>query len=161
MLIFALHSTSDDQLSNLRDKSHPKWKKNGHWIVTKVKCSFLDYIQLLMSNLSDKSCTKCKIMANIFMAKLIWPKIDALPLEKKKLEIWQKKFMVDLAWPKSMYLSPRNEKLKIWQKCFMGDLAWPKFNIPPPWSQKDVDGTRMEHECEQARGGTCMHDRMI
>ena len=44
MFIFGLHSTSDDQLS---DESQPKCKK---WPPksSKMKCSFLDYIQLLM-----------------------------------------------------------------------------------------------------------------
>ena len=47
MLIFGLLSTSDDQLSNLSNESQPKWKKNplSH---QKMKCSFLDYVQLLM-----------------------------------------------------------------------------------------------------------------
>ena len=50
MFIFGLCSTSDDWPSNLSKKHWPKWKKNGkgplsHW---KIKCPFLDYIQLLM-----------------------------------------------------------------------------------------------------------------
>ena len=47
MLIYGLCSTSDDQLYNPSDKSHPKCKK---WLPNhqKMKCSFLDYIQLLM-----------------------------------------------------------------------------------------------------------------
>ena len=50
MLIFGLHSTSDDRPSNLSKKRWPKHKKNkkgllSHW---KIKCSFLDYVQLLM-----------------------------------------------------------------------------------------------------------------
>ena len=65
-----------------------------------------------------------------------------------------------------MYLSPppmpRNEKLEIWQKNFMADLALPKFDVPPcPKSQKDVDGTRMEHEHEWARDGKCICDGTI
>ena len=48
MLIFGLHLTSNDQLSILSDESRPKCKKkwlSNHQI---MKCSFLDYIQLLM-----------------------------------------------------------------------------------------------------------------
>ena len=50
MLIFGLHSTSDDWLNDLSDKYRPKCKKIKkdplcHW---KIKCSFLDYIQLLL-----------------------------------------------------------------------------------------------------------------
>ena len=50
MFIFWLCSTSDDQLSNLRKKCWPKHKKNkkGPLRHQKIKCSFLDYIQLLM-----------------------------------------------------------------------------------------------------------------
>ena len=47
MLIFGLHLTSDDQPSDLSDKSYPKCKKlllN----CKKMKCSYLDFIQLLM-----------------------------------------------------------------------------------------------------------------
>ena len=47
ILIFGLHSTSDDRLSNLSDKSQPKCKK-GPLSHQKIKCSFLDYVQLLM-----------------------------------------------------------------------------------------------------------------
>ena len=48
MLIFGLCSTSDDQPS---DESQPKCKKSplSH---QKMKCSFLDYIQLLMISLA-------------------------------------------------------------------------------------------------------------
>ena len=50
MLVFGLHSTSDDRPSDLSKKRWPKHKKNkkgllSHW---KIKCSFLDYVQLLM-----------------------------------------------------------------------------------------------------------------
>ena len=50
MLVFGLFSTSDDQPSNLSKKRQPKCKKNekgplSHW---KIKCTFLDYFQLLM-----------------------------------------------------------------------------------------------------------------
>ena len=50
MFIFGLCSTSDDRPSNLSKKHWPKCKKNekgplSHW---KIKCSFLDYVQLLM-----------------------------------------------------------------------------------------------------------------
>ena len=50
MFIFGLSSTSDDQVSDLSKKHRPKCKKNekgplSHW---KMKCLFLDYVQLLM-----------------------------------------------------------------------------------------------------------------
>ena len=50
MFVFGLHSTSDDRPSNLSKKMLTKTQKNekgplGHW---KIKCSFLDYVQLLM-----------------------------------------------------------------------------------------------------------------
>ena len=46
MLIFGLHSASD-QLSDPSDKSQPKCKK-GPLSHHKMKCLFMDYIQLLM-----------------------------------------------------------------------------------------------------------------
>ena len=50
MLIFGLCSTSDDQLRDLSDECWPKCKKKkkGPWGHEKIKCSFLDYVQLLM-----------------------------------------------------------------------------------------------------------------
>ena len=50
MFIFGLHSTSDDQMSDLSKKHQRKYKKNEKGPVNhqKIKCSFLDYIQLLM-----------------------------------------------------------------------------------------------------------------
>ena len=47
MLVFGLHSNSDDQPSNPSNESQPKCHKMplSH---RKMKCSFLDYIQLLM-----------------------------------------------------------------------------------------------------------------
>ena len=50
MFIFGLHSTSDDRLSNLSKKCWPKHKKNQKCPLRyqNIKCSFLDYIQLLM-----------------------------------------------------------------------------------------------------------------
>ena len=47
MLIFELHSTSDDQPSNLSEESRLKCKK-GPLSHQKMKCSFLDYVQLLI-----------------------------------------------------------------------------------------------------------------
>ena len=47
MLIFGLHSTSDDWLSNPSDESRPKMQKRPPKS-SKMKCSFFDYIQLLM-----------------------------------------------------------------------------------------------------------------
>ena len=47
MLIFGLHSTSDDRLSDPYDESQPKCKK-GPLSHQKMKCLFLDYVQLLM-----------------------------------------------------------------------------------------------------------------
>ena len=47
MLIFGLRSTSDDWLSDPSNESQPKCKKR-HLSHQKMKCLFLDYIQLLM-----------------------------------------------------------------------------------------------------------------
>ena len=47
MLIFGLHSTSDDQPSDLSEGSQLKCEK-GPLSHQKVKCSFLDYVQLLI-----------------------------------------------------------------------------------------------------------------
>ena len=47
MLVFRLCSTSDDQPSDPSDESHQNVKK-GPPSHQKMKCSFLDYIQLLM-----------------------------------------------------------------------------------------------------------------
>ena len=47
MLGFGLHSTSDDQPSDLSDEHWPKQKK-GPLTLWKIKCSFLDYVQFLM-----------------------------------------------------------------------------------------------------------------
>ena len=50
MFVFELHSTSDDWPSDLSKKCQPNCKKNekGPLSHQKIKCSFLDYIQLLM-----------------------------------------------------------------------------------------------------------------
>ena len=50
MFIFQLRSTSDDQPSNPSIKHPPKCKKNekGPLSHQKIKCLFLDYVQLLM-----------------------------------------------------------------------------------------------------------------
>ena len=50
MFIFGLCSTSDDWPSDLSKKPQLKHKKNekGPLSHQKIKCSFLDYVQLLM-----------------------------------------------------------------------------------------------------------------
>ena len=50
MFIFGLHSTSDDRPSYLSDNHQLKHKKmkKGPLSHQKIKCLFLDYIQLLM-----------------------------------------------------------------------------------------------------------------
>ena len=50
MLIFGLHSTSNDWPSDLSDEHQPKCKKmkKGPLSRQKIKCLFLDYVQLLM-----------------------------------------------------------------------------------------------------------------
>ena len=50
MFIFGLHSTSDDRPCDLNKKCQPNHKKNekGPLSHQKNKCSFLDYVQLLM-----------------------------------------------------------------------------------------------------------------
>ena len=47
MFIFGLHSTSDDRSSDPSDERQPKCKK-GPLSHQKMKCLFLDYVQLLM-----------------------------------------------------------------------------------------------------------------
>ena len=51
MFIFGLRSTSDDQPSDLSDEHQLKCKKVKKAPLShqKIKCSFLDYIQLLMT----------------------------------------------------------------------------------------------------------------
>ena len=50
MFIFGLRSTSDDQPSDLSDDHEQKCKtmKKGPLCHRKIKCFFLDYVQLLM-----------------------------------------------------------------------------------------------------------------
>ena len=50
MFVFGLHSTSDDRPSDPNKKCWPKCKKNkkGPLSYQKIKCSFLDYVQLLV-----------------------------------------------------------------------------------------------------------------
>ena len=50
MFIFGLHSTSDDRPSDSEQKMLTEMQNNkkGPWSHQKIKCSFLDYIQLLM-----------------------------------------------------------------------------------------------------------------
>ena len=57
MSVFGLHSTSDDRLSNLSKKMLTEMQNNkkgplSHW---KIKCSFLDYVQLLMIGLAIRA----------------------------------------------------------------------------------------------------------
>ena len=50
MFVFGLRSTSDDRLSDLKQKTLTEMQKNekGPLSHRKIKCSFLDYVQLLM-----------------------------------------------------------------------------------------------------------------
>ena len=48
MLVLGLSSTSDDWPSNPSDESQPKCKEKGPLSFQKVKCLFVDYVQLLM-----------------------------------------------------------------------------------------------------------------
>ena len=50
MFIFGLRSTSDDRPSDLNKKTLTEMQKNekGPLSHQKIKCSFLDYVQLLM-----------------------------------------------------------------------------------------------------------------
>ena len=50
MFIFGLHSTSDDWPSNQSKKTLTKTQKNKKGLLShrKIKCSFFDYVQLLM-----------------------------------------------------------------------------------------------------------------
>ena len=75
LLIFGLHSTSDDRPSDLSKKRWPKHKKNkkgplSHW---KIKCSFLDYVQLLM-------------ISRAIRAKNINQKTQKCPLSHRKIK---------------------------------------------------------------------------
>ena len=64
MFVFGLHSTSDDRPSDPSKKCWPKCKKNkkGPLSHRKIKCSFLDYVQLLMigQESEQKTLTKTK-----------------------------------------------------------------------------------------------------
>ena len=73
MLIFGLCSTSNDLPSNLSDEHQPKCRKmkKGPLCHQKIKCSFLDYVQLLMigqvisaMNI-DQKATKWKKAPNV------------------------------------------------------------------------------------------------
>ena len=65
MLVFGLHSTSDDWLSNQRDKSHPKCDKmaikssKNEMLVFGLHSTSDDWL----SNQRDKSHPKCDKMA--------------------------------------------------------------------------------------------------
>ena len=54
MLIFRLHLTSDDRPSDQSNESQPKCEK-GALIHQKMKCSFLDYVQLLIGHCAGAS----------------------------------------------------------------------------------------------------------
>ena len=67
MFVFGLCSTSDDWPSDLNKKCWPKCKKNekGPLSHQKIKCSFLDYVQLLMIGWAiraKKRWPRCKKM---------------------------------------------------------------------------------------------------
>ena len=74
MLVVGLHSTSDDQPSNLSDKVTPnanKWPPYHQ----KRKCSFLDYVQLLM-------------IGQVIQVTKVTPNVkNWLPNEMKKLDL--------------------------------------------------------------------------
>ena len=126
MLIFGLHSTSDDQLSNP----------------------------------SNKSCTKCKKMANIFMAKLTRPKIDTT--RNEKVGNLAKFFNGRFGMTKIQCTFPLPMEMKSWKsgKKFLWQI-WHDQNSMYPPPLEGCGWTRMEHEYEQATDGTCMGDRMI
>ena len=83
MLIFGLRSTSGDRLSNLSNESQPKCDKRPPKSsknemlgfchpspAKKMKCSFLDYVQLLMIGRADQ-----------------WTRTpSATPLQQKKIK---------------------------------------------------------------------------
>ena len=100
MLIFGLHSTSDDRLNTPSNESCPKCKE---WLPNhqEMKCSLLHYVQLLMIGCAIQAI---KVMQNVKInGKNFYGKTDLTkkfippPQERKKLEIWQKLFMADLA----------------------------------------------------------------
>ena len=71
ILIFILHSTSDDRPSDLSDKSRLKCKK-GPLSHQKMKCSFLDCVQLLMISQViqvikvDQNAKKSNVLIRVF-----------------------------------------------------------------------------------------------
>ena len=65
MLIFGLHSTSDDRLSDQQDKSHPKCNimaaklSKNEMLVFGLRSTSDDWL----NDPSDESCPKCQKMA--------------------------------------------------------------------------------------------------
>ena len=48
MFVFGLHSTSDDEQSEQKMLTKTQKNEKGPLSHRKIKCSFLDYVQLLM-----------------------------------------------------------------------------------------------------------------
>ena len=102
MFVFGLHSTFDDRPSNPSKKCWPKCKKNkkgplSHW---KIKCLFLDYIQLLM------------------IGRAIWAKnVDqnAKKWKRPPKSLKNKMFIFGLC--STFDDRPRNPSKKCWPKC--------------------------------------------
>ena len=62
MFIFGLRSTSDGRPSDPSKKHRPKWTENNKGPLShqKIKCSFLDYVQLLMISQAVQAKTSIK-----------------------------------------------------------------------------------------------------
>ena len=139
MFIFGLHSTSDDWPSNLSKKCWPKCIKSekGPLSHQKIKCSFLDYIQLLMQS-EQKTWPhqkiKCSFIFGLCSTSDDWPSNPS-----KNIAIWPPKSLKNVVhqnakkWkrpPKSsknqMFIFglcstsddwPSNLSKKCWPKC--------------------------------------------
>ena len=102
MFVFGLHSTFDDRPSDPSKKCWPKCKKNkkgplSHW---KIKCLFLDYIQLLM------------------IGRAIWAKnVDQNAKKWKRPPKSSKNKMFIFGLCSTFDDRPRNPSKKCWPKC--------------------------------------------
>ena len=102
---FGLHSTSDDRPSDLSDQSWPKCQKGplSHW---KMKCSFLDYVQLLL------------IGQVIWAMKVHWnAKKKRLPKSSKK---WNAHFGIMFNFWWSAKWSEQWNSIKMWKNAKIG-----------------------------------------
>ena len=136
MLLFGLHSTSDDWPSDLSDESRLKCKK-GPLSHRKMKCSFLDHVQLLMIS------RVMKVDQNVKKAPLVIKKWNAhfgITLNFWWLAEWSKWWKLTKMW-KRCPKSSKNEML-IFGSCStsddqLSDESWLKCEKRPPKSSKN------------------------